>query len=42
MNNKQKLKACRKKLNGKFPAQLGCIYYKGLRINKQMFFGKEV
>ena len=37
MTNEQKLKAARKKFKI-FPNQIGCIYYKGLRINWDMYF----
>lgn len=38
MTNAQKIQAARKKLNNTFPLQLGCFYYKGLRITREMFF----
>ena len=41
MTNKEKLKAARTKLNGKFPMQFNCFYYKGLRITKAMYFGYD-
>lgn len=37
-----RLKQARKKLNNTFPSQIGCFYYKGLKINKDMFFNKKV
>jgi len=40
MTNKQKIQAARKKLNNTFPLQLNVFYYKGFRINRNMFFGK--
>jgi hypothetical protein len=37
MNNKQKIAEAKAKLNNTFPLQLGCFYYKGFKITREMF-----
>ena len=41
MTDEQILELARKKLNNVYPEQLPCVWFKGLRIDRDMFEGEE-